>query len=83
MAYDTFRFEIVKAIGVIAERKDYDGEIKSKEINLVSWNGHEPKVDIREWNSDHSKMSKGITLTNEEAEQVCMILHNYMRERNQ
>lgn len=37
-----------------------------KELNLVSWNGRPPKFDIREWSPDHSKMSKGITLSNEE-----------------
>ena len=78
---DTFRFEIVEPLGVISERTDYEGNKQSKEINLVSWNGRQPKVDIREWNVDHTKMGRGITLTEEETEQVCMILHNYMRER--
>ena len=52
-----------------------------KEVNLVSWNGNEPKVDIREWSPDHERMSRGVALTDAEAEQLCMILHNYMRER--
>lgn len=33
------------------------------EFNVVSWNGDEPKYDIRPWNEDHSKCGKGITLT--------------------
>lgn len=33
------------------------------EFNLVSWNGAEPKYDIRPWNEDHSKCGTGITLT--------------------
>lgn len=37
-----------------------------KELNLVSWNDRPPKFDIREWSPDHSKMSKGVTLSNEE-----------------
>ena len=28
----------------------------SLELNLVSWNGREPKYDIRKWSDDHSKM---------------------------
>lgn len=36
------------------------------EINKVSYNGREAKWDIRPWNEDHSKMGKGITLTDEE-----------------
>ena len=35
----------------------------NKELNLVSWNGKEPKYDLRDWAPDHSKMGKGITLT--------------------
>lgn len=38
-----------------------------KEINVVSWNKRPPKLDIREWNADRSKMKKGITLNREEA----------------
>lgn len=37
-----------------------------KELNLVSWYGKGPVYDLREWNDDHSKMSKGITLSKEE-----------------
>lgn len=37
-----------------------------KELNLVSWYGKGPVYDLREWNEDHSKMSKGITLSKEE-----------------
>lgn len=38
----------------------------TKELNRVSFNGAEPKFDIRTWSPDHTKMGKGITLTNEE-----------------
>lgn len=37
-----------------------------KELNLVSWYGKDPVYDLREWNEDHTKMSKGITLTKDE-----------------
>ena len=37
--------EIVETIAVLSENeKGY-----TKEINLVSWNGAEPKLDIRNW----------------------------------
>jgi hypothetical protein len=56
------KYEIVKHIGVLAEGpKGW-----KKELNLISWNGREPKYDIREWSPDHEKMGKGITLSNEE-----------------
>uniref|UniRef100_UPI00145C7B33 YdbC family protein n=1 Tax=Mycoplasmopsis alligatoris TaxID=47687 RepID=UPI00145C7B33 len=56
------KYEIVETLGKISE------PIKgwTKEINLVSWNGLEPKYDIRDWNEDHSKMGKGITLSKTE-----------------
>ncbi len=37
------------------------------ELNKVSWNGNPEKYDIRAWAEDHEKMSKGITLSTEEA----------------
>lgn len=40
----------------------------TKELNLVSWNGREPKYDIREWSPEHDKMGKGVTLSKEELE---------------
>ena len=38
----------------------------TKEINRVSFNGAPAKFDIRSWSPDHTKMGKGITLSNEE-----------------
>lgn len=38
----------------------------TKELNKVSWGDRDAKWDIREWNEDHTKCSKGITLTDEE-----------------
>lgn len=36
------------------------------ELNLVKWGENDPKYDLRRWNDDRSKMTKGITLTKEE-----------------
>ena len=38
----------------------------TKELNIVSWNGNMKKYDIREWNEDHTRMGKGVTLSYEE-----------------
>lgn len=38
----------------------------TKKLNLISWNNRPAKYDIREWSPGHEKMSKGITLSNEE-----------------
>ena len=37
-----------------------------KELNLISWYGKEPKYDLRGWNADRSRMTKGISLSEEE-----------------
>ena len=60
---EELKFEIVQHFGVLKERKNG----WRKEINKVSWNGAEPKWDIREWNEEHDKSSKGTTLSNDEA----------------
>jgi hypothetical protein len=41
-----------------------------KELNLMSWNGCEPKYDIREWDPAHEKMGKGLTFSKEELEKL-------------
>ena len=57
------KFEITKRIGVLSE----SGKGWTKELNMVSWNGRDAKFDIREWSPGHEKMSKGVTLTSDEA----------------
>lgn len=64
-----FTYEILEHVGVISERDEW-----RREVNIVAWNGGAAKVDIREWNDDHTKMSKGITLTEEQAETLAAIL---------
>ena len=57
-----FKFSIVRHIGVLAEgTKGW-----KKEVNLVSWNERPPKLDLREWDENHEKMTRGITLNAEE-----------------
>ncbi len=56
------KFEIIKNIGILSE----SSKGWTKELNLVSWNGREPKYDIRDWDPEHFKMGKGVTLTEEE-----------------
>lgn len=64
------KFEITKEIGVISETpKGW-----TKEINMVSWNEREPKYDIREWSPDHTKMSKGLTFTQDEIDEILELL---------
>lgn len=57
------KFEIIENLGIMSEKSNG----WTKELNLVSWNERDPKYDIRDWSPDHSRMSKGVTLTQEEA----------------
>lgn len=59
-------FKITKELGVISENpKGW-----TRELNMVSWNDHDPKYDIRDWSPDHTRMSKGISMTEEEMEKL-------------
>ena len=60
------KFEITQSLGTLSE----NAKGWTKELNLVSWNDNAPKFDIREWSPDHTRMSKGITLTEEEMAQL-------------
>ena len=64
------KFEITEHIGNLSE----NAKGWTKELNLVSWNDHEPKYDIREWSPDHSRMGKGVTLTADELAELKNLL---------
>lgn len=63
-------FEIARHIGVLFEKRNG----WKKEVNLVSWNGGDPKIDIREWDETHTKMSRGLTFTQDEAMKLADLL---------
>ena len=65
-----FTFEIKEEIAVLSE----NAKGWKKELNLISWNGGEPKYDIRDWDPNHEKMGKGVTLSEEEAKQLYIAL---------
>ena len=46
----------------------------TKELNLISWNGREPKYDLRDWDPEHEKMGKEVTLTEEELKKLKELL---------
>lgn len=69
------KYEIVEKIAVLSTTE----KGWSKELNLVSWNEREPKFDLRDWNEEHDKMGKGITLTKEEVEKLKETLNSYKK----
>ena len=56
-----FSFKITEHIATLSTRGTW-----TLELNLVSWGGRKPTFDLRKWSADHTKMSKGISLTQDE-----------------
>ncbi|KKY02330.1 MULTISPECIES: YdbC family protein [Paraclostridium] len=65
------KFDIQESFGVISETSNG----WKKELNLVSWNDRAPKFDIRDWDSNHDKMGKGLTLSTDELRELKRILN--------
>lgn len=78
MAFD-IEYEIVEELGALSPAS----KGWSKEVNLISWNKADVKIDIRSWAENHKKMSKGISLTIPEAEQLYMFLGAFLRSRQE
>lgn len=72
MADKEIKYEIVEHIATLSS----DAKGWKKELNLVSWNGADPKYDIRAWSADNERMGKGITLSEEEAATLFNALKN-------
>nr|DAZ32713.1 MAG TPA: hypothetical protein [Caudoviricetes sp.] len=51
---------------ILSLPKESDSDIYHKELNLIRWYGKPEKFDIRGWSDDHTKMTKGISLTKDE-----------------
>lgn len=70
------QFEVVKEIAVLS----VSDSGYTKEINLISWNGKEPKYDIRSFSPNREKCGKGITLTETEAKCLFTALKKELAE---
>ena len=65
-----FKYEITEELGILSESKSG----WAREVNMVSWNGAAPKLDIRDWAPEHEKMGKGVSLSAEEVKKLKEIL---------
>ena len=70
------KYEIIEELGVLSE----GSKGWQKELNLISWNGAEPKYDLRDWSPNHEKMGKGLTLSSEEMDQLFKILERIVKD---
>ena len=69
------KYEIVEKIAVLSEKG-----VWTKELNRVSWNDRPAKFDLRDWNHEDERMRKGITLSDEECENLKQALIDYSRD---
>lgn len=67
-----FKFEITRHVVTLSTNSNG----WTKELNMVSWNGRAPKYDIREWDPEHIKMSKGITFDEAEFNELVEAIKN-------
>lgn len=65
----SFTFELLERLGTISTKNGI-----SREVNIVSWNGRPAKIDIRGWDDDHENPTKGLSLTEDEAQALYEIL---------
>ena len=72
------QYEIVKEIAVLSTSESG----YTKEINLISWNGKEPKYDIRTFSPNREKCGKRITLTADEATTLLKALQKELNSRD-
>lgn len=70
MRINEFTFNIIEHYGVF----DQTESGWTKEVNLVSWNGQDPKIDIRTWDPDHARSAKIGTLDRDAAKELGRIL---------
>lgn len=66
------KYEIKETLGTISE----SSKGWKKELNLISWNDKEAKIDLREWSPEHEKMGKGVTLSVEEVKKLRELLNS-------
>lgn len=72
-------YEVLEKCGVISEGNGG----YNMELRYISWNGKEPKYDIRTWRTKDDGteiMGKGITLTGEQLEKLGEIINDLAKE---
>ena len=70
-----FNYDIKKQIAVLSDNNGY-----TVELNLISYRGASPKLDLRKWNRNKDTMQKRITLTTDEARALKNALDEYLQE---
>lgn len=76
-----FEFEIKQNIATLTEDKDAEYQ---KQLNIISWKGAKPSLDLRLWRitEEGARPLKGLTLTVEEAEKLYHALESWKHEND-
>ena len=69
-------FKIIREIAVLSSK--YNGW--QLELSEVSWNGGNPKLEVRHWGPNHERCNKETTLTQEEAKALLAALQKELCE---
>ena len=72
------KWKVIRKLGVLLEKDNG----YTKEVNVMSWNDADPKLDIREWTPDHKPL-RGVTLTENETIILRDMLTYYFDEQEE
>ena len=73
---ENFECKIIRKLAVLSDcQKGWQ-----LELNEISWRSDPPKLDLRRWKTDRTRCSKGITLTQKEAENLLAALREELEE---
>lgn len=73
----SIKYDVIRRMGTLSE----SAKGWKKELNVISWNGRDPKYDLRDWAPDGEKMGKGVTLSIDDLKALKDLL-NHMDELN-
>lgn len=78
MANNNISIDVVETLGTLSTNPKTNW---SKQLRRIKWNGADAaKFDIRDWSPDDpDKMSRGITLTDDEAKELYRLLETYFK----
>ena len=76
---DDFKYEVIEECGSLPARSNGD----VVKIRYISWNGRDPKYDIRVWSTDddgNERCGKGVGVSGEELEGIYNLIGKLMEE---
>jgi len=76
---DEINYEVIEECGALTPR----GKAGTVKLRYLSWNGRDPKYDLRVWTTDddgNEKCGKGIGLSGEELEELYDVIGKLINE---